>query len=347
MRTYAVRIIAAVLSLCLLWPSGVFAQAQTSEAAMQQKPTTQDGRYGQGDQGWFFYHDPKEAPPPPEQVPPTPEPSSSSPAKPAPLSAEWIRDNLPKYRFAAIDNPTKDNVELYLLLQKLMMDKAEQFALAHRKYAEQNPGIDETVQNPTSEISRRSMTTVQEDQQNAITRKIAQRVGIYYFFRSDCPYCHVQNQSMDVFTGNTGLTVVPISLDGLPSEDGLLPNWRPDQGQGAYLGVTKTPTMFAVDPDGKVVLLSVGVRSIPELRSRLIEIARDEGWITQHDYDLAMRGLPRRFITEGLDGKAIEDDPKQLLQLLRGATTYGKTEASYDDVAAGGASDWLGRRQSQ
>lgn len=319
------------------------AQAQSSRSTItKQKASTQDGRYGQRDEGWFFYKDPPAPPKDPDQKPKDPKSPGAPPEKKV-LSAEWIRDNLPKYRYIAIDNPTKDNVEMYLLLQKLAMDKSEQFALAHRQYASQNPGIDETIQNPTSTISRQSMSDVQEKNQNEVTQKLSKHVGLFYFFRSDCQYCHQQNPMIEVLARMTGMSVTPISLDGMPSQDGRLPNWRPDNGQGEYLGVTKTPTMFMVEPGGKVVLLSVGVRSVPELRNRMIEIAKDEKWIGQEEYDLAMRGLPRKFITEGLDEKELQDDPTKLLAALRAATTHGKTEADYNAMEGAGASQWNGK----
>lgn len=79
----------------------------------------------------------------------------------------------------------------------------------------------------------------------------------------------------------------------------------------------------------------------------MIEIAKDESWITKNEYDLAMRGLPRKFITDGLDDKTIEDDPAKLLQALRAATTHGKTEADYADMESASASQWKGKGAPQ
>lgn len=330
----------ACVAAALIWTAG---PAFADETIRTDKPTAKDGYYGDRDEGWFWYHDPKDDPPP--APPPPPKPGTGQGEKPKVLSAQWIRENLDRYRYAAIDNPTKDNMELYLLLQKLALDKSEQFALASRAYASQNPGIDETVQNPTSAISRNSLTESQEKSQNDTIRKIAKRAGIYYFYRSDCPFCHQQNPTLEILTRMTGLTIIPIALDDAPSQDGLLPNWRPDQGQAEYLGVTKTPTMYLVEPGGKVQLLSVGVRSLPEIRSRTIQLAVDSGWITREEYDFAMRGLPRKFLTDGLNDKTLEDDPDKLLAVLRDASTYGKQEASFTEMDGGGASPWKKKGQ--
>lgn len=328
----------------LLASIGLAHAGEGAETIVKEKPSAREGFYGDRDEGWFFYKDPpKDQPQEPEQPP---KPQVGKPGQPEVLSAKWIRENLDKYRYAAIDNPTKDNVELYLLLQKLAMDKAEQFAMASRTYASQNPGIDETIQNPTSQISRTALANAEQENMNKLLRKIAKRAGIYYFFRSDCPYCHQQNPMLEILTRVTGLQVLPISLDGLPSQDGLLPNWKPDQGQGTYLGVEKTPTMYLVEPNGKVLLLGVGVRAVPDLSRRVIELAKDENWVTKDEYDLAMRGMPRKYITQGLDSKSVQDDPAKLLAVLREASTYGKQSGEFADME-GAATPWKGKAKSR
>ena len=320
-------------------------QAVAQQARIVDKPKSVDGRYGKHDEGWFFYRDPPEkvvTPALPDK--PTPQLKQPSPAEHKVFSAAWLRDNLPKYRMAAIDNPTKDNIELYLYLQKLAMDKAEQFALAHRKYAAQNPAVDETIQNPVSGIARKAVVAQIEEKKDQLITQIKERAGIYYFFRSDCPYCHKQNPMLDILKRMTGLSVLPISLDGLPSQDGLLPDWRPDQGQAEYLQVTNTPTMYLVEPGGQVQLLSVGVRALPELKQRILELALDNKWISQVEYDTAMIGTPRRFMTDGLIDSEVENDPQKLLGVLREASVHGRTAADYDELGAIDASPWTPKR---
>lgn len=328
-----------LLAATLLALSGFASSSVLAETIKTDKPRSTDGFLGQEDQGWFWYKDPPE-PPVEQPVDPTDAEAAPDDKKPKPLSGEWIRENLPKFRMKAIDEPTKDNVEMYLLLQKLAMDKAEQFALAHRAFASQNPGIDETIQNPVSGIARKSMTKMQEDTQTDVVKKIASQVGIYYFFRSDCIYCHRQNPMLPILTQSTGLTILPISVDGLPSADGLLPNWRPDQGQAAQLGVTSTPTMYLVKPGDKVIHLTSGSRSIPELRERIVQIAFDNQWIDKNEYDLAMRGMPRRFLSDGLTEESIQDDPKLLLEALREASMHGLPTTSSDDPGLTATTPW-------
>lgn len=98
-------------------------------------------------------------------------------------------------------------------------------------------------------------------------------------------------------------------------------------------------------PGGKVLLLSVGVRSLPDLKQRIIELANDNKWITKQQYDLAMRGLPRKFLTDALGDSGLTDDPQKLLMVLRDASTYGKTEGSFAEMDSADASPWTGKRK--
>ncbi|WP_336107927.1 conjugal transfer protein TraF, partial [Thalassospira sp. CH_XMU1420-2] len=87
--------------------------------------------------GWHFYDDPEPVPekeelePQPSQVLGTPEreappaASNSEGSGPSPMSAEWLKANMPRLLNQALDNPTRENVEAYYGAQRVMMDKAE------------------------------------------------------------------------------------------------------------------------------------------------------------------------------------------------------------------------------
>jgi conjugal transfer pilus assembly protein TraF len=40
----------------------------------------------------------------------------------------WLRDNLPKYKDIAWDNPTIENLRAFLYLQRFAIDRSEQLA---------------------------------------------------------------------------------------------------------------------------------------------------------------------------------------------------------------------------
>ncbi|WP_440986221.1 conjugal transfer protein TraF (plasmid) [Xanthomonas sontii] len=272
--------------------------------------------------GWFWYKDPRLVQKPKPKL----APQAPSESKDTPLSVEWIRNNIDRLRDQAINNPTKENVEMFLYVHKYMMDLSERFAYTYRSVAEGNMALDETIANPVTAVSRRQISDETEKAQNDVINKLAGQVGIWYFFQSTCPYCLKQNPILDYLLQDAPLSVLPISLDGLPMSDGSHPNWVVDNGQAQKLQVSTTPTMFLVKPDtNEVVLLAAGLRALPELKQRIVEVAYHQKWISKVEYETAMHGLPRRLLTDGVELKEVKpgSSDQELLEVLRSGGIHG------------------------
>lgn len=307
----------------------------SASASAQDAQTSAPGTATHPERGWFFYHDPKAEPPKPKPKKLPPAPGSPAPAAPPKVgSAAWIAANIDRIREEAIDDPNdKAKMELYAYVQKLAMDKSEVFANAYIRTMSSNPSLDETISNPTSTFALREMGDQRDAAMQEVLKKIAAETSLWYFFRSDCPYCHRENPLLGILQRDSGISILPISLDHKPMQDGSFADWVPDAGQGAFLSVTNTPTIFLVHPaTQKVASLAVGLRSLPDLQRRIIEIAREQNWIAEADYQRAMRGAPQRFLTTTFDPSTITDpnDPAQVLGALRAAGTHGATEATGD-----------------
>lgn len=322
--------------------------ASTKAAAPQATPTTTDPAaknkfLGRHEDGWFWYEEPPPAPPKkPDEIPP---PAPPGQPQDKPLSVEWIRNNIDRLRDQAINNPTKENVEMFLYVHKYMMDLSERFAYTYKSVAEQNTALDETISNPVTAVSRRQISDATEAAQHEIMQKLSSKVGLWYFFQSTCQYCLRQNPILDYMREEAPLSVLPISLDGLPMVDGSHPNWVVDNGQAAQLQVSTTPTLYLVKPDtNEVVLLAAGLRSLPELKQRFVEVARAQNWITKEEYETAMHGLPRRLLTDGVD---LEEVPagtsdQELLKIMRRGGIHGGGE-QVNSQNEGGNTPWRNR----
>lgn len=292
------------------------------------------GEYARHDEGWFFYKDP-----PPEAAKKKPPPQTSVPAQAPALKEEvgsvaWIRDHINEFRDRAIDDPTPENLELFGYVQKMMMDKAEVFATKFVQTTNQNPALDEGINNPRSSVAKQTQYTVIDESFDKLMKKLSKQVAIWYFFRSDCPYCQKQDPVLTQYLGHYGFSILPISTDGAPLLDGSFPDWVPDQGQAAYLNVTSTPTMYVVRPPKDVILLAVGVKAGKELAERMIDIAHEQKWISDAEYDDAVKGLPRRYLTSAFDPSSITDptDPAQLLKAFRASGTFSTMSADLQNV---------------
>jgi conjugal transfer pilus assembly protein TraF len=304
--------------LALLQPSGAAAQLPF---------------YARGAEGWFWYEEeppateaPDQAPEPPPAVtappPAAAEPDSpafAAPVGPTPLSAAWLRANLERYRDLAIDDPSPRNVALYLYLQRLAMDKAERFAEASRRVVWSDPLLDETTRRPLATFAANLVNREAAANREAALTETAKVAGLWFLFRSNCPYCEAQAPLLEVLTARYGFDVQAVSLDGKPLPGGFYPDFRPDRGQAKALGVVSTPALFLARPPDGLVPLSQGALSLAELEQRIVHAAAEAGWIAPHWRERTRaRVVDLRMTPTGLDDPALTEDPDRLLAHLRG-----------------------------
>ena len=282
------------------------------------------GFYLRGEEGWFWYERELEPQETPEPAPPLPPPASAptpsaTPSGPPPLSSAWLRERLGAYRDQAIDDPTPDNVALYLYLQRVAMDKASRFAAATQRAVQFDPFLDEITQRPTANFAANLVNEQTAKQRAALLQKIGNEAGVLFFFRSDCPYCEAQAPLLATLRERHGFAVLPVSIDGAPLPGGHFPTFQRDAGQAQALGVVSTPALFLARPPDGVVLIAQGLLSLSQLEDRLLTAALEAGWITEGEYAKSRPVVADlRLDPRGLDLPPT-DRPDDLLAALRAA----------------------------
>ena len=309
------------------------AEPATSDPTTERKTRgldTEGHYYGDRERGWFWYEVDPDLPPPPEEQEFAP--GQGTPEEAAkPMTVEWLKKEMEEAKIRGINNPTRENVEYYAYLEKIMLDMSEKFALMRQQVTMVNPSLDETIDNPTTMISKRARSEVKNSEQERILSDIAKDVGIYYFFKSDCPYCRKQNIPLREMTKRYGFHVLGVSIDGLPMPDDIIKTWTPDRGQAAKLEVQATPTLYLVKPPNEVVLVTTGVQTLPGLIRRVLQVSHAQGWIEDATFDKAMRGLPRRFFVDALEDEDVDwDDPVAALDAMRRASSRAKASTTID-----------------
>lgn len=238
-------------------------------------------------EGWFWYAIEVQRPAAgPKRAAPRPAPpaGASGPARPAPLSSAWLRANLPRYRDLAIDSPSETNVAAYLYLQKVALDKASRFAEVSARVVLADPYLDENTRRPTATFAANAMNAEAGRARAALLRRIARGVALIFFFRSDCPYCHLQAPVLEALERLYGFTVYPVSLDGRGLGDGRFPAFRADRGQARALGVVTVPALFLARPPAGIAPLGQGALSLAQLEERIVLAATRAGWVTEGEY---------------------------------------------------------------
>jgi conjugal transfer pilus assembly protein TraF len=288
--------------------------------------------------GWFWYEVqpepttkkpiepaiPDSTPPISAEKPPKPE-THEMPVEPTPLSSAWLKQNMERYLNKAIDEPTQENVAAFYYLQRVMMDKAERFTNAARYVVMSDPQLDETVRRPISTFAANEANHQAGVAADRALKDIAAHVGILFFFRSDCQYCHVQAPILSMLEGAYGFKIYAVSLDGLPMPNGLFGNFKLDKGQAALLGVEQTPALFLMNPPKQIVPLSQGVLSLEEMTSRILLAGKVAGWIEPSQYQTTqgIRSTPMLLPTAGSISPTTAQDPLSLIQALQNSAQFG------------------------
>jgi len=244
--------------------------------------------------GWFWYEAPPPPPPKPKPVASAPAPVASPPAKPASaasaaskppvLSVPWLKKHIEEARIKAIDDPTVENVGAYLALQKIMFDKAQNFAEAGQKALRAYPALNPGTFVPIDAASLRDFDAYRAQVRPVALKTLTQKAGLWFFFDSSCAFCVQEAQQLGTLIKNVpGLAVLPISVDGkgLPGYDGPHNFWVKDTGQAARLGVKLFPTVVLVWPPNNFAFVSQGNEAWSVIESNMLQVAADHNLLPQ------------------------------------------------------------------
>lgn len=275
--------IKALLVIFLAVASATSALAQTTSP--DQLPF-----YDRRGEGWFWYED--KAPEPKERKP---EQAKNPPAaSPAPNEDELdlarfssFQKQLDDAMKIATINPSDKNIVRVLTLMAETRRKAAVFTDAGMRVAALNPMVDDRYngQNvrPPNPAATAAWDAASRQSQEANIKALAKTHGIFFFFKSDCPYCHAYAPLLKRFALRHGLTIFPVTMDGATIPD--FPDAVPNNGiAGRFidqLGIPReqfvVPFTVLAKPTApqEIVPVGFGVMNEDELSERLDLFARE------------------------------------------------------------------------
>jgi len=255
--------------------------------------------YRQKERGWFWYETPVEEEPeielPPETKPLKQEQMEQKKLPTfKPLSSEWFRANLTKYRDRAVDDPTPENVSRYMYLQRVMLDKAERFTDVTKQVVMADPILDENSRRPIATFGANALDEQAELGMAKVAKQLAKEAGLWFFYSSTCTFCIKEAGVLKGLANAYGFKILPIALDGLPLPDNPFPNFTVDNGQSNKLGVDTTPALFLVKPgnNGDVIQIGQGLLSGDDIVKRAVVLGYQRGWIDDSDYNGTLKAKP-------------------------------------------------------
>lgn len=277
-RTRPLLLAAALGLLGSLLPCVPWAQGTAATAAREEAPRPY---WSDRWRGWHFYEDP---PSEAEEVQrrPAPAPAART-APPAPARApelvefERLQRTLEDFRNIAVMRPTEANVRRYMELEAQVVNRASYFADVAQRVAWATPELDPTLHGrPVNAQALDVFERQQRADRSASVAALGRDHVLFFFFRSDCPYCHAFAPTLEAFQARHGIQVVAVSVDGGPMPG--FPNARPDNGIATTLRVTQVPAVFLAQPStGQITPIGAGVLSESQLLERIAIVSSPEG----------------------------------------------------------------------
>lgn len=247
----------------------ILISALFSSAGSAQPSPFANAYWGDTERGWFWYEDPAIEYEQSAMPPPTTRSESVQRQKPEIVEFKRLQRRLEEYRSVAIINPTEANVRRYMELEAASVKKASLFADVAQRLAWSTPELDLSLQGRP--VNAKAIDVFDREEANARTRTVSELATdhvLFFFFRSDCPYCQAFAPIIEAFETRYGMQVVAVSLDG-----GSLPGFpvpRIDNGISRTLNVTHVPATFLAQPaTGQIVPVGFGVLSESQLLERI------------------------------------------------------------------------------
>jgi conjugal transfer pilus assembly protein TraF len=221
--------------------------------------------------GWFWYRDPL-----PEVKKPIPErtPEMLTPTQKALAEFEAMQKTLEELKKVAIMAPTDANLKTYMRYQQMVMAKSSVFADSWQRAVWTDPSLDYATRGrPTTNFGLDVYDAERQKTERRTISELAKTHGLFFFFRSDCPYCHRFAPVLKRFEQAYGIHVFPVSLDG-----GGLPEYpagATDNGIAARLNVTTVPALYLATPSVKEIQpIGFGVMAESEIAERIHVLTR-------------------------------------------------------------------------
>jgi len=270
--------LAAMLGLLgAMTPGASFAQGTTVASAREDMPRSY---WSDRWRGWHFYEDPPSEEEADRRPAPAPiaRPAAPSPARaPELIEFERLQKTLEEYRNIAVMRPSEANVRRYMDLEAQVVNRASYFADVAQRVAWATPELDPVLQGrPVNAQALEVFERQQRTDRSAAVAALANDHVLFFFFRSDCPYCHAFAPTLQAFQARHGIQVVGVSVDGGPMRG--FPDARPDNGIATTLQVTQVPAVFLAQPAaGKITPIGTGVLSESQLLERIAIVSSPAG----------------------------------------------------------------------
>lgn len=254
--------------------------------------------------------------------------------QPKALSAEWLKQNMPEMLMKAIDKPFAENgspsaeTKAYMYMQRLTLDKAQNFSKAATTLTETDPFLDETARVPVDTATNKIFTMALAKDKKDITNYLSKFTGLWFFYDSNCSFCHSQYEFLKDFKAEHNFKIMFISMDGkrLPKMDNTEIIY-PDRGQAKRLRLRITPSIVLVAPPNNFYVVSQGLITQDSLLTKILLVAEQQNLLTKEQkerLDPYSKGVltPEQIARMQKVENELNSDPTKIVDVIRQAVGY-------------------------
>jgi conjugal transfer pilus assembly protein TraF len=226
----------------------------SSSPAGREKTFWQDAK-----RGWFYYEQ-TGTPADEKTVDKTPPVLRIDWARFKELQAREISALIDELKDFSITYPTKDNVETYMIAQRIAAQKAHKYMTVWQQVLRENPALDETVKRPPTSFVSFQLTNALRDARRQAVEKIAadRSYGLILFYSEDNYYSGIQLPVVRRFVENTGWA--PYLLLKIEENAALAKEY----------GVQTLPEIWLVRKDGKRSRVTAGARTADVIEENIV-----------------------------------------------------------------------------
>jgi len=182
-----------------------------------------------------------------------------------------MQQELEDKKARAVVDPTPEHVRDYMSYQKRMLEKASNFTDVWTRVLWETPGLDYTLKVPTNTMAKHKWIDEKRVNIAKNLKTLNDRYGLFFIYRSTCPYCHKYSPVIKSFGEEYGIDIVAISADGIHI-DGWENNTITDISAIGKLGIEikAVPATILYDSEEeKVMTVGFGILSRSDLENRI------------------------------------------------------------------------------
>jgi len=224
-----------------------------------------DDFYSQHESGWYWFDDPKNSHPVKNSA--LDQPKDRDPSEQILIVRKKLKEALDQ----AIINPTPKNVKISIELENQLAEQANQYANMKQQVLHDNPELNYSIGHPTNNLALQVYNEAESQKKLNVINEFSKNFGLFFFYRSTCPYCKRFAPILKHFTETYHIAVIPITTDGISLPE--FPNSKIDNGQSKQFQVSVEPALYAVDPKSqKAFPIAFGLTSESELLDNIYNI---------------------------------------------------------------------------